>query len=275
MKKFNVGLQLYTLRNEMEQDFEGTLKAVKEMGYDYVEFAGFNGKSADEVKEIVDRVGLNAISVHQGTQLFEETGEKAIEYLAEVGVKYCAIPWFNLENFTDNWEKSMESFKNYSKALKEKGIQLLYHNHDFEFNKVDGEYIIDRLYTELSADEICPEFDTCWVHYAGEDPCEYLEKYAGRVDVLHLKDYICTNKGGGSVYALIDKDGKEEKKASKEENGFQFRPLGMGVQNFEAILKSAEKAGTEYVIVEQDESPDMSPLEAVKISREYLRKLGC
>ena len=67
----------------------------------------------------------------------------------------------------------------------------------------------------------------------------------------------------------------KEKKASKEENGFQFRPLGMGVQNFEAILKSAEKAGTEYVIVEQDESPDMSPLEAVKISREYLRKLGC
>ena len=274
MKKMRVGLQLYTLRNEMEKDFEGTLKAVKEMGYDYVEFAGFYDKSAVEVKQILDRVGLTAISVHQGTQLFEETGENVIEFLETIGVKYCAIPWFQLENFTENWEKSIESFRNYSKALKKKGIQLLYHNHDFEFTKIDGEYIIDKLYAELSADEICPEFDTCWVHYAGENPCKYLEKYSGRVNVLHLKDYVCENKGIGSVYALIDKDGKEEKKASKEENGFSFRPLGMGVQNFEEILDTAERAGTEYIIVEQDQSPDMPPIEAVKISRDYLKKLG-
>ena len=81
MKQFKVGLQLYSVRNDMEKDFEGTLKAVKDMGYDYVEFAGFFGKSADEVKDILDRLGLTAISVHEGTQNFNEKGQEAIDYL--------------------------------------------------------------------------------------------------------------------------------------------------------------------------------------------------
>ena len=273
MKQFKVGLQLYSVRNDMEKDFEGTLKAVKDMGYDYVEFAGFFGKSADEVKEILDRLGLTAISVHEGTQNFNEKGQEAVDYLKAIGVKYCAIPWYNKDDMENKWDEMIADFKNYSKALKDAGIKLLYHNHDFEFKKINGEYMMDRLYKELDSSVLDPEFDTCWVHYAGENPCEYIEKYAGRVEVIHLKDFVCKNLGGGPVYALIDKDGNEIK-GTKEDNGFEFRPVGSGIQNFPAILEAAEKSGTEIVIVEQDQFVGIEPLEGVKQSREYLNSLG-
>lgn len=273
MKQFKVGLQLYSVRNDMEKDFEGTLKAVKDMGYDYVEFAGFFGKSADEVKEILDRLGLTAISVHEGTQNFNEKGQEAIDYLKAIGIKYCAIPWYNKDDMENKWDEMIADFKNYSKALKDAGIKLLYHNHDFEFKKINGEYMMDRLYKELDSSVLDPEFDTCWVHYAGENPCEYIEKYAGRVEVIHLKDFVCKNLGGGPVYALIDKDGNEIK-GTKEDNGFEFRPVGSGIQNFPTILEAAEKSGTEIVIVEQDQFVGIEPLEGVKQSREYLKSLG-
>lgn len=275
MKKFKVGVQLYSVREDLAKDFEGTLQAIKDMGYDYVEFAGFYDKSAEEVKSALDKIGLTAVSVHQGNQLFLEQGQAAIDYLKTVGVKYCAIPWHDKSKLagTDAWENTKKEFADYSKALKAAGIKLLYHNHDFEFEKADGKYKIDYIYDEIGLDTIEPEFDTCWVKYAGEDPCKYIEKYSGHVEVLHLKDFVCKNYGG-AVYALIDKNGKEQKPSSMEENGFKFMPVGSGVQDFKSILEAAEKAGTEYIIVEQDASEDRPPMEAVKMSRDYLRTLG-
>lgn len=270
MKKFKVGIQLYSVRREMEKDFEGTLKAIKDMGYDYVEFAGFFGKPAEEVREILDRLGLTAVSVHEGTQNFNANGQEAIDYLKAIGVKYCAIPWYDKNEMKNNWDKMIEDFKNYSKALKASGIKLLYHNHDFEFEKVDGEYMIDKLYKELDTSVIDPEFDTCWVHYAGENPSAYIEKYAGRVEVIHLKDFVCKKLGNGPVYELIG----DENEAQNEDKGFEFRPVGSGIQDFPSILEAAEKSGTEIVIVEQDEFFGIEPLDGVKKSREYLKSLG-
>ncbi len=272
MKQFKVGLQLWGVRDELAKDFEGTLQAVKDMGYDYVEFAGFYDRTAEEVKAIIDKIGLEGFSVHQGEQLFKEKGQEAIDYLATVGVKYCAIPWYGL---CDKFEQAKKDFTEYSAALKKAGIKLLYHNHDFEFKKEDGKYFIDKLYEELPRDVISPEFDTCWVHYAGENPCEYIEKYSGAVEVIHLKDFVCTKLGGGPVYDLVDKNGNGQGKGeSKEDNGFMYKPVGYGIQDIPAILAAAEKAGTEYVVVEQDEAPEHTPLEAAKLSREYLRSLG-
>lgn len=274
MKQFKVGLQLYSVREDLEKDFEGTLRKVKDMGYDYVEFAGFFDKSAEEVKSVLDEIGLIPISVHQGNQLFIEKGIEAVDYLKTIGFEYCAIPWYEKEKLkgSEAWENTKKEFKAYSDALKAAGIKLLYHNHDFEFEKADGKYKINYIYDELGLDVIEPEFDTCWVKYAGEDPCKYIEKYSGHVEVLHLKDFVCKHPGG-AVYALIDKNGKEQP-ASVSDNGFKFVPVGSGVQDFTAILEAAEKAGTEYIIVEQDSSPDRPPLEAVKMSREYLKTLG-
>ena len=276
MKNFKVALQLYSIRWDMEKDMDTTLKKVKEIGYDYVEFAGYYGHTAEEVKNMLDKYELECISVHQGTELFLKEGQNAIEYLKTIGARYCAIPWYNVDNLkgTEYWGKTVDEFTKVGKALKENGIQLLYHNHDFEFNKFENKFLLDWIFETIPADILQPQIDTCWVHYAGHDPAEYILKYSGRISILHLKDFVCKNLGGGPVYALIGNDGKDEKKASKEEVGFEFRPLGYGIQNFPKILEAAEKADIEYLVVEQDQSPDRAPMEAAKLSREYLRKLG-
>ena len=144
----------------------------------------------------------------------------------------------------------------------------------FEFEKFDGKFLLDWLYEDVSEDILKTEIDTCWVHYAGYNPSEYVLKYSGRAPLVHLKDFVCKNLAGGPVYALIDNNGNEDKKGSQEDNGFEFRPLGSGIQNFPEILKAAEEAGAEYVIYEQDGHPKASPLEDAKISREYLKSLG-
>ena len=271
MKKFNVGLQLYSVRDAMEKDMDGTLKAVKEMGYDYVEFAGYFGKTAEEVKALLDKYDLKAISVHQAVDLFENEGKAAVDFLNTIGVKYSAVPWYDKNELYTNFDATAKKFAEVSKLLSEGGIQLMYHNHDFEFVKIDGEYVLDKLYRTLPADVLMPEIDTCWVHYAGVNPAEYVKKYAGKIKVLHLKDFVCEKLGGGPVYALIDEDGNEIKSNSKDDNGFKFTPVGYGIQDWNAILTAADEAGIEYVIVEQDQAYERCPLEAAKMSREYLK----
>ena len=238
MKNFKVGLQLFSIREEMAENMDSALKQVKEMGYDYVEFAGFFDKSADEVLELLKKYDLNAISVHQGPELFLEQGQEAIDYLKKIGVKYCAIPWYEKEKLkgTEFWDETVKLFNDYGKALKKSDINLLYHNHDFEFNTYEGKTLFDWIYETIPSDIINPEMDVCWISYSGNNPSEYIRKYSGKMDVLHLKDFECTKLGGGPVYGLIDKNGKEMKPKSKEEIGFVFKPIGYGIQNFEEIL---------------------------------------
>ena len=170
MKKFKVGLQLYSVRAEMEKDFEGTLKAVKDMGYDYVEFAGFYGKSTKEVKELLDKIGLTAISVHEGSGNFNEKGQEAIDYLKDVGVKYCAVPWYNKDEMENNWDAMVEDFKKFSAALKNAGIKLLYHNHDFEFKKDEnGVCIMDYILENTDPQKFKFVTDLYWCTVGGVD----------------------------------------------------------------------------------------------------------
>lgn len=277
MSKFKLGLQLYSVRDEMEKDMESCLKRVKEMGYECVEFAGFFGKSADEVKALLDKYGLEAVSSHQTVGVKDDepqSAEDAVKYLNTLGVKYCAIPWYGKENFVNDWDGTMAKFKNSSEILKKGGIDLYYHNHDFEFDKIDGKTIHDKIFETLGTDVIKPELDVCWVYYAGYEPTEVMEKYANKVEILHLKDFVCKNLGGGPVYALIDNSGAEEKKASKEDNGFEFRPVGHGIQDMPKIIKEAEKCGIKYLIVEQDAHYDATSMEDAKKSIDYLKSIG-
>lgn len=274
MKQFKVGIQLFSVRDEMEKDMDKTLGEIKAMGYDYVEFAGYFGKSAEEVKALLDKHGLTCISVHQAIDLFVEQGQPAYDFLKTIGAEYSAIPWYPVEKYNDNWDDTIETFTKIGKELKDNGIQMLYHNHDFEFNKIGDEFILDKLYKTVPEEYLQPEFDTCWVHYAGNNPSEYIKKYNGRCKVLHLKDFVCNKLGGGPVYDLIDKNGDATGNASREDKGFEFRPVGYGIQNFPEILKAAEEIGVEYVIVEQDQSPDGDPMADAKKSREYLKTLG-
>lgn len=276
MKKFKVALQLYSVRDAMELNTDDTLAKVKAMGYDYVEPAGYCGHTAQAFRSLLDKNGLECVSVHQAYEPILENPNKMIDDFKTLGTKFCAVPWMGVEKHAGSsaFAQTVEDFKKVGALLQEAGIQLLYHNHDFEFQRCNGEFLLDLLYQAVPSPLLKTEVDTCWVRYAGYDPADYLRKYAGRSPVVHLKDFSCKNFNMGPVYALIDEEGNASKPATQEESGFEFRPLGMGVQDFPAILAAAEEAGADIVVVEQDASNDRPSLEAVKISREYLKSLG-
>ena len=176
MEKLNIGIQLYSLREEMEKDMDATLKKVAEMGYDCVEFAGFCGKSASEVKALCEKYNLNPISVHQSIDpyLEEESAKQMVAYLKEVGVKHSVVPWMDKTVFHDEqkYAQFVAQLKKTGEFLKENGITLGYHNHDFEFEKEGGEYILDRLYTDAIAFEpdiisILIGINDIWHRYGG------------------------------------------------------------------------------------------------------------
>ncbi len=270
MKQFKVGIQLYGVRNALAADFEGTLKAIADMGYEYVELAGYYDHTAEEIKAIFDKLGLKCISAHQGLEFYDNDPDAAAEFLKTIGVKYSVIPWYKKEFLAGSpeWEASAARFNKVAEVLNKHGMKLGYHNHDFEFEKFDGKYLHDYIFEAV--ENIDPELDTCWVHYAGLDPADKIREFSGRVEIVHLKDFVAKRLAGGPAYALIDANGNEIK-TSREDNGFAFRPLGMGRQDFASILKACEEAGTELVIVEQDQTYELSELEAAKISRDYLK----
>lgn len=274
MKKFGVGIQLYGVKNSMQKDFEGTLAAIKEMGYEYVEFAGYFGRTSDEIKALLDKLGLKCVSAHQALDFFDENPQNGVDFLKNFGVKYVVVPWYAKEALagTDKWDATVKNFTEKAELFAKNGMMLGYHNHDFEFKKFEGKYLHDYIFDAIPEDKIVPELDTCWVHYAGLDPADKIREFKGRVNIVHLKDFNCKELGGGPAYALIDADGNPMDVPSKEDNAFRFMPLGTGRQDFAKILAACEESGTEIVIVEQDQVYDgMTELEAAKISRDYLK----
>ena len=176
------------------------------------------------------------------------------------------INFVNLEVALTDSDKGIEKF---GEMCHENGLWLLYHNHDFEFEKTaDGRYVLDYMYETIKPECLGAEPDTCWVNIGGEDPASYIRKYAGRCPVVHLKDFVGSKTE--NMYALIGTDEAKQEKS----DAFAFRPLGQGKQNFPEILKASIESGAEYVIVEQDDTNEIPCLEAAKISRDYLKELG-
>lgn len=278
-----VAIQLYSLRDEMAKDFKGTLKAVKEMGYDGVEFAGLYDHDPKEVKAMCDELGLVPISAHVTTDeyLCDEGGVPAVlDRWQAVGVKYVVIPYLVEDRRPGAARWKGEDVKNPTYDLMkavgegaiERGMQLLYHNHDFEFkNKVDGKYMLEVLYDSFTPELLASELDTCWVNVGGEVPADYIKKFTGRAPVVHLKDFHMTGSLPKHLYALI---GIDEEESQAEENTFEFRPVGHGLQDMPAILASSIEAGAKWVVVEQDDpTPGTTPLECAAKSISYLKGL--
>ncbi len=270
--KFPVALQLYSVRTDMEKDVPGTLKAVKEMGYDGVELAGFYGVAPAQMKAYLDEVGLTPISAHVPLAELLADADKVIADYKTVGVKYIVVPYLEEERRPGNagFEKCVEDVKALAKKCAESGLPLQYHNHDFEFKTVDGEYGLDIFLA--SAPELGLELDTCWAAVAGVKPGKYLRSYKGRTPVLHLKDYYKTEGKAGKLYNLIGIDDNAEPEA---ESSFEFRPLGKGLQDVDSLLCAARHSDVEWVVIEQDEpSMGLSRLECAKMSIEYLNTLN-
>ena len=266
-----VALQLYSVRDDVAKDFTGTLKKVKEMGYDSVELAGFAGKEVSELKKILEDAGLKAISGHVPFDAFVNDRDKVFSEYGSLGCKYLAIPWLDTKIAPggENFKSIIPKIRQIGEDAKAAGITLLYHNHDFEFRKTDGEYGLDILYDSIPAEFLATQIDTCWAKVAGLDPAEYVRKYKGRAPVVHLKDFIMEKDVSGNLYELIDNDD-----SGGDKKGFEFRPLGQGMQDMPKILDACTYAEAEWVVVEQDESVTCPPMEAARLSREYLKSLG-
>jgi len=196
--------------------------------------------------------------------------QSLVNTYAEIGCKYIVIPYLTPE-YRPNGEKFqevIEGAKVLGKTAQEHGLTLLYHNHDFEFEKIHGEYALDVLYKSVPADLLQTQIDTCWVNVAGEDPAAYLLKYPGRSPVVHLKDFVMPGKKPEKMYELI---GLQEDRKETEVEAFEFRPLGFGAQNFPKILQACEAVGAQWVVVEQDRpSMGKTAMECAEASLKYL-----
>lgn len=263
-----LALQLYSVRENLEKDFYGTLKTVKAMGYEGGELAGLYGKSAAEVKAIFEELDLVPISAHVAYQDLMPDIDGLVKVYKEIGCKYIVIPYLpqDLRYGTEKYPKVVEDMKKIGEVCRDNGLTLLYHNHDFEFEKTsDGKYVLDALYDEIGADLLQTEIDTCWVNVGGENPCDYVRKYTGRAPIVHLKDFYGTRSK--NMYKLIGIQNEEEQSAS-----FEFRPLGYGVQDVQAIVDAAKDAGASWIIAEQDEpSMGKTRLECAKMSIDYMK----
>lgn len=268
--KFPVALQLFSIRDVLEKDFEGAFKKVKAMGYDGVEFAGIYGRTAAQVKALCEENDLVPISAH--IPLVDMIADlDVLKPYAEIGCEFVVAPYL-LPEYRPSGAKFpevIEAARKIGTKANELGMKFAYHNHDFEFDKINGEYALDILYREVPADILQTELDTCWVNIGGENPANYIRKYAGRCEIVHLKDFV----GGKSenMYELIgiESDGK---KADTEK--FAFRHLGAGRQDFPEILKACEESGTRWVVIEQDHPTEgLTSLECAEKSVKYLKNL--
>lgn len=251
MAQIPVALQLYTVRDELEKDFTGTLRKVAEMGYANVELAGFGGMSAIDLKATLDEFGLKAIGSHVGLNLLEGDGlGKTIEDHKLIGVPYIVVPWLAPERRGDkaSYLQLAETLNEIGETVKQGGQQLCYHNHNFEFDQVfDGKPALEILFDETDPDLVKAELDTYWVLFAGTDPVEFLGKYPGRFPLIHIKD--------------MDKDDRS------------FAPIGTGTLPLDRIVQAAPAAGAKYLVVEQDRCKGPS-LDAIRTSLGNLKAKG-
>ncbi|MDR1443289.1 MAG: sugar phosphate isomerase/epimerase [Treponema sp.] len=269
-----VMLQLYNVREELKNDFDGTLEQVAGAGYRYVELAlaMAYGKSAAETGASLEKAGLSAVSAHVPYRDMIQDMDKVIGYHLDVGCKFIVVPFLAEEDRYPgpNYAEVKKGIARLGEYCSKKGAALLYHNHEFEFADCNGKYALDDLYDSVPAALLQTEIDVCWAKVGGVDPAEYILKYSGRAPVVHLKDFDSSN--GGQVKAAYDLIG--EAKKARAAGAFPFRAVGHGVQDIPGIVKAAEKAGARWLVVEQDlPSPGMSPIQCAKQSMDYLNSL--
>lgn len=252
MSKPQVGIQLYSVRDRSEKDFLGTIREIGEIGYKNVELAGYYGHSAKDVRQALSDAGLYATSAHVGLTVGDpaiwDNLKKQVEYGVELGLKRIIAPYYPLgDNPTlDGVVKMADTLEQAAKIVKEAGLSFGYHNHAFEFTPVEGKLIIDHIFDRISADLLFAEFDLGWVKVAGQDPAEYIRKYAGRLPVVHAKDF--------------------------KEDGMDTE-IGKGTVDWDSALAACETSGVEYVIIEQEQYA-VSSLESAKLNYAWFKARG-
>lgn len=245
-----IGVQLYTVRDEAERNFIGTLEKIAEMGYEGVEFAGYGGLKPQELADALKRLNLVATGSHVSIEQLVDHLDEQIEMSRAIGNRYMACPGIQ-ESRYNSLEALMhtaEQLANASDRLAEHGIKLGYHNHDFEFTrKLGNDTVFDTLFRLAPAEKLFTELDVCWVQYAGYDPLSVIASYKGRIPLIHYKDLRRDDQGRPLTVEL-----------------------GEGELDLVSIAGASKEAGAEWLIVEQDECQRPS-LESIRNSRQWIK----
>lgn len=240
----NVGLQLYSIGGDMAKSVNDSLKRVSELGYTQVEFAGYFGIPAAEMKKMLDGYGLKAVSSH--TNVFGDISAE-IEYLNVLGAKDIVCPGGIPFDTEEGVKAAAENFNKIAEKVKAGGLKLGYHNHFHEFKRSDkGEWLLDVFYRYTDPQLVNMQLDVCWATVGGADPIEYLKKNINRISTVHAKEVLTVSPYEGTA-------------------------IGEGIVDFKGIYNLLGEDA--IFIVEQEGLPHMETWEGLRRSAEYLKKL--
>lgn len=222
----DIGLQLYSIKNETKRDMLGSLKRVSEIGYKMVEFAGYNGISAKEMKRALSDFGLRSAGAHTSSEGMTKFLNEEIEYNLEIGSEYLILASAEIDT-KEKVLKVCEMLNTAARKAKKYNLTVGYHNHAKEFDLIDEKYIYDIM-IENTSEDVVFQFDVYWAAVADVDPVSYIETRK-KIGLLHIKE-------------LLDYNSKEN------------ADVGSGVLDFPAIIEAAKKKGITDFIVEQEET---------------------
>jgi sugar phosphate isomerase/epimerase len=250
MPKHPIAVQMYTLRNEVASDYAGTLRAVAELGYGAVELTTLGSFSAAELRTELDTLGLQVAGMHVGLDRLERQLDTVLDELRTLGARYVVCPAVPPErrSSAEGWRELARSLDQIGRRCRSQGLQLCYHNHDFEFQRFDNQTGLDILFGASDPELVKSELDVYWAAFAGADPVALIRQLGSRVPLIHLKDMAA-------------------------DPSRTFAEVGHGVLDFAAIFAAGDEAGVEWYIVEQDRCA-RPPLESIGMSLAYLRSIG-
>lgn len=236
-----VGLQLYSLRDQLAKDIRGTLGRVRDFGITYVELAGTYGMSSDRFKGELDAAGLTPVSGHFSYEQFRDHLGDVIREARTFGLRFAGCAWIpHQEPFDEKTCREAASvFNRAGAALAAEGIKFFYHTHGYEFRPVEGGTLFDLLISETKPDSVCFEMDIFWMVHAGQDPVGLFRKYGSRFQLMHLKDMR-----KGTPTGLFTGKSDVQNDVS----------LGAGTISLPAALKAARTAGVKWYFIEDESS---------------------
>ncbi|WP_158681639.1 sugar phosphate isomerase/epimerase family protein [Microbulbifer pacificus] len=242
------GVQLYTLRNQMQESVDQTLTRVAAAGYRQVEFAGFYDHSAREIRTLLDNHGLTAPASHFPLEAMEADFAAVIEQAKTLGSRYIVLAWLEQSRRSAaDYRRLVEGLNDWGRQARAAGLRLAYHNHDFEFESTsdqgDGFIPYQLLLDNTDPQLVYFEMDLYWMHRAGQEPEHYFSRYPGRFPLWHLKD--ADTEGG-------------------------MADVGQGVIDFPALLAHAKQAGLEYAFVERDDAA--APYDSIQRSLRTIKR---
>lgn len=251
-----VGVQLYTFRNDFKKDVKGTLEMIRGLGITTIEGGGSYGMPPADFKALLDKNNLNTISVGGDFDQLQKDPQAIVDNAKFLGAKYVVCFWIpHNKVFTlEDADKAIQVFNTAGKFFKENGLSFCYHPHGYEFSPYKQSNLFDYMMQKLNSDYVNFEMDIFWIKHPGQDPVKMLKKYPGRFPLMHLKD-----RAHGTV-------GNQTGEADVETNVV----LGAGDVNISAVMKAAKKAGVKYYFIEDESSRSV---EQVPKSLVYLKSL--